>query len=94
MALSRIPRSERESRADRAAQLAAHSHSITSVGSGITIAAAKANVTLVSAGTGISTGMTYLVRNVEFSKVIWGNYFGKHVVENMRRGLSANLPKD
>jgi len=34
------------------------------------------------------------VRNTEFSKVIWTNYFGKHVVENIRGGLSVNLPKE
>lgn len=42
----------------------------------------------------LSTGTSYLVRNAEFSKAIWSNYFGKHVVDNIRSGLSANLPKE
>jgi hypothetical protein len=40
-------------------------------------------------------GMKHLVRNVEFSKAVWENYFGKHNVgENVKQGLLSRLPKE
>jgi len=41
-----------------------------------------------------SGGMVHLVRNVDFSKAVWENYFGKHNVgDNVKRALLARLPK-
>jgi Chalcone isomerase-like len=38
---------------------------------------------------------TYLIRNVDFSKAVWGNYFGKHnVSEAMKKNLLSRLPKE
>jgi hypothetical protein len=40
-------------------------------------------------------GKTYQVPNVEFSKAIWGNYFGKHNAgEAVKKELLAKLPKE
>ena len=42
-----------------------------------------------------SGGMMHLVRNVEFSKAVWENYFGKNNVgENVKQGLLSRLPKE
>jgi hypothetical protein len=42
-----------------------------------------------------SGGMLHLVRNVEFSKAVWENYFGKHNVgEQVKQGLLSRLPKE
>ena len=39
--------------------------------------------------------MTHLVRNVAFSKAVWGNYFGKHNVgEHVKKGLLSRLPQE
>jgi hypothetical protein len=42
-----------------------------------------------------SGGMSHLVPNVEFSKAVWENYFGKHNVgDNVKRGLLSRLAKE
>jgi hypothetical protein len=42
-----------------------------------------------------SGGVTHLVPNVEFSKAVWENYFGKNNVgEHVKRGLLSRLPKE
>ncbi len=39
-------------------------------------------------------GKTYLIRNVEFSKAVWANYFGKHNAgESVKKDLLARLLK-
>ncbi len=41
-----------------------------------------------------SGGMVHLVRNVEFSKAVWANYFGKNNVgENVKQALLSRLPR-
>jgi hypothetical protein len=40
-------------------------------------------------------GMVHLIRNVEFSKAVWENYFGKHNVgDNVKQALLSRLPKE
>jgi hypothetical protein len=40
-------------------------------------------------------GKVHLIRNVEFSKAVWENYFGKHNVgENVKQALLSRLPKE
>jgi hypothetical protein len=42
-----------------------------------------------------SGGKTHLVANVEFSKAVWENYFGKHNVgEKVKQGLLSRLEKE
>ena len=42
-----------------------------------------------------SNDKTYLIRNVEFSKAVWGNYFGKHNAgETVKKELLGKLPKE
>jgi len=39
-------------------------------------------------------GTEHLIKGVEFSKAVWGNYFGKYNAgENVKRGLVALLPR-
>jgi hypothetical protein len=38
-------------------------------------------------------GMVHLIRNVDFSRAVWENYFGKHNAgEHVKQGLLARLP--
>jgi hypothetical protein len=42
-----------------------------------------------------SEGGSHLIRNVEFSKAVWRNYFGENNAgENVKRGLLSRLPKE
>ncbi len=42
-----------------------------------------------------SAGIAHLVRNVEFSKAVWENYFGQNNVgESVKLGLLSRLPTD
>ena len=41
-----------------------------------------------------AAGAVHLVRNVDFSRAVWENYFGKNNVgENVKRALLSRLPK-
>jgi hypothetical protein len=40
-------------------------------------------------------GVVHLIRNVEFSKAVWENYFGKHNVgDNVKQALLSRLTKE
>jgi hypothetical protein len=42
-----------------------------------------------------SGGTNHLIRNVEFSKAVWANYFGEHNVgEAVKKALLSRLPKE